>query len=642
MSKESKNRTSMLYACATILVILDILYYAYVYLHQFGVTNIIFDVLLKICLDAGLYKNIFITKTGVLIALLVAAISNKGMSETDFSWMSVITFLSVGLFFFFFSMKFAGAIYIILVIVGYLIMLYSFAKLSQKIGNNYNLDEDKDTFMQDTVLRKNEDSINIPTIFQYKKKKYKGWINIVNPFRATMVLGTPGSGKSYAVYSFFMRQMIEKGYTMYLYDYKYPDLTYEIYNILRDNADKYAIQPSIYILNFDNPEYSHRANPINAKFLDEIMDAYEAAYTVMINLNKSWIQKQGDFFVESPIILFAAIIWFLKIYQNGKYCTLPHAIEMLMQPFENVFDVLVSYDELHNYLTPFINAKENNAQDQLQGQIASAQIPLTRLSSPTLYWVMSGDDFTLDINNPDEPKIVCCGNNPDRQNIYGAALSLYNSRIIKIINRKKRLKCAVLLDELPTIYIKGLDNLIATARSNRVAITCGAQDFSQIIRDYGDKEADVIANTIGNLFSGMVKGKTADSLSKSFGKEHKKKQSKSIGEDNSSISISYQLEDILPASKIGSLSQGEFVGQVADNFNQKIDKKFFHAEIVVDNEKRKKEQRDWEDIPKLAEVEQGNLKDLVQQNYKKIKGEMRIIMNDELKRLESNHEDDDY
>lgn len=224
----------------------------------------------------------------------------------------------------------------------------------------------------------------------------------------------------------------------------------------------------------------------------DISDAYESAYTILLNLNKTWIQKQGDFFVESPIILLAAIIWYLRIYQDGKYCTFPHAIEFLNKPYADIFTILTSYPSLENYLSPFMDAWQGGAQDQLQGQIASAKIPLSRMISPQLYWVMTGDDFTLDLNNPEHPKILCVGNNPDRQNIYSAALGLYNSRIVKLVNKKGQLKSSIIIDELPTIYFRGIDNLIATARSNKVAVCLGFQDFSQLTRDYGEKEAKVI------------------------------------------------------------------------------------------------------------------------------------------------------
>lgn len=359
---------------------------------------------------------------------------------------------------------------------------------------------ENESFAQETRLIENEYSINLPTRFYYKKKWNDGWINIVNPFRASMVLGTPGSGKSYAIVNNYIKQQIEKGFAVYIYDYKFPDLSEIAYNHLISHLDGYKVKPKFYMINFDDPRKSHRCNPINPAFMTDISDAYEASYTIMLNLNRSWITKQGDFFVESPIILLAAIIWFLKIYQGGKYCTFPHAIEFLNKKYADTFTILTSYPELENYLSPFMDAWESNAQDQLQGQLASAKIPLSRMISPALYWVMTGDDFSLDINNPEEPKILVVGNNPDRQNIYSCALGLYNSRIVKLINKKHQLKSSVIIDELPTIYFRGLDNLIATARSNKVAVCLGFQDFSQLRRDYGDKESKVIENTVGNIF----------------------------------------------------------------------------------------------------------------------------------------------
>ncbi|NCB45096.1 MAG: conjugal transfer protein TraG, partial [Clostridia bacterium] len=429
---------------------------------------------------------------------------------------------------------------------------------------------------QETRLMANDYSVNLPTKFFYKKKQHNGWINIVNPFRATIVLGTPGSGKSYAVINNFIKQQIEKGFAMYIYDFKFDDLSTIAYNHLLKHQDVYKVVPKFYVINFDDPRRSHRCNPINPAFMTDISDAYESAYTIMLNLNKTWIQKQGDFFVESPIILLAAIIWYLKIYENGKYCTFPHAIEFLNKKYSDIFPILTSYPELENYLSPFMDAWEGGAQDQLQGQIASAKIPLSRMISPQLYWVMSGDDFTLDINNPDEPKILCVGNNPDRQNIYSAALGLYNSRIVKLINKKGRLKCSVIIDELPTIYFRGLDNLIATARSNKVAVCLGFQDFSQLNRDYGDKEAKVVMNTVGNIFSGQVVGETAKMLSDRFGKVLQKRQSLTINRNDKSTSISTQMDSLIPASKISNLSQGMFVGAVSDNFDEKIEQKIFH------------------------------------------------------------------
>ena len=418
-----------------------------------------------------------------------------------------------------------------------------------------------------------------------------------------------------------------------------PDLSEIAYNHLISYLDGYKVKPKFYMINFDDPRKSHRCNPINPAFMTDISDAYEASYTIMLNLNRSWITKQGDFFVESPIILLASIIWFLKIYQGGKYCTFPHAIEFLNKKYADTFTILTSYPELENYLSPFMDAWESNAQDQLQGQLASAKIPLSRMISPAVYWVMTGDDFSLDINNPEEPKILVVGNNPDRQNIYSCALGLYNSRIVKLINKKHQLKCSVIIDELPTIYFRGLDNLIATARSNKVAVCLGFQDFSQLRRDYGDKESKVIENTVGNIFSGQVVSETAKTLSDRFGKVLQKRQSMTINRNDKSTSISTQMDSLIPPSKISNLTQGMFVGAVSDNFDERIEQKIFHAEIMVDNEKVKRETASYKKLPQIIDFrdEDGNdrMQEEIQANYNRVKQEVQQIITDEIERIKN-------
>lgn len=497
--------------------------------------------------------------------------------------------------------------------------------------------EENESFMQETRLITNEYSVNLPTRFYYKKKWHDGWINVVLPQRGCIVVGSPGSGKSYCVINQFIKQQIEKGYALYCYDFKFPDLSLIVYNHLLKNKDKYKTNVQFYVINFDDPRHSHRCNPINPAFMSDIADAYESAYVIMLNLNKTWIQKQGDFFVESPIVLFAAIIWYLKIYENGKYCTFPHAIELLNKPYSDIFTILTSYRELENYLSPFMDAWKGGAMEQLQGQIASAKIPLSRMISPSLYWIMSGDDFTLDINNPDEPKVLCVGNNPDRQNIYSAALGLYNARIVKMVNRKGKLKCSILVDEVPTIYFKGLDTLIATARSNKVAVCLGAQDFSQLVRDYGEKEARVIQNTVGNVFSGQVLGETAKNLSERFGKVLQQRKSVNMTREDTSTSISTQLDSLIPASKISNLSQGMFVGSVCDSFHEKMEQKIFHCEIVVDNARVAAETKAYKPIPVITDFtgEDGkdHMREEIERNYYRIKEEVGGIIQKELRRI---------
>ena len=637
-------------AVSIILVVMHIYWYCYEAIQLWGINIGVVDrMLMNFQRTAGLFSCIVNTKIFALVLLALSCLGTTGVKEEKITWKKIWTVLAIGFVLFFLNwwilalplpIEANTALYITTMAAGYICLLMGGLWMSRLL--KYNLMEDvfnneNESFMQETRLLTNDYSVNLPTRFYYKKKWNKGWINVVNPFRASIVLGTPGSGKSYAVVNNFIKQQIEKGYSMYVYDFKFPDLSMIAYNHLLNNLDGYKVKPKFYVINFDDPRRSHRCNPIHPDFMTDISDAYESAYTIMLNLNRTWVQKQGDFFVESPIVLFAAIIWYLRIYQNGRYCTFPHAIELLNRKYEDVFPILTSYPELENYLSPFMDAWQGGAMEQLAGQIASAKIPLSRMISPQLYWVMSDSEFTLDINNPEEPKILCVGNNPDRQNIYGAALGLYNSRIVKLINKKGMLKSSVIIDELPTIYFKGLDNLIATARSNKVAVCLGFQDFSQLVRDYGDKEAKVVMNTVGNIFSGQVVGETAKTLSERFGKVLQKRQSITINRQDKSTSINTQMDSLIPPSKISGLTQGMFVGSVSDNFDERIEQKIFHAEIVVDNEKVAAETKAYKPIPVITDFTDENGKDcmreMIQENYNRIKDEVKQIVKDELARI---------
>ncbi|MCO5241549.1 MAG: YWFCY domain-containing protein [Chitinophagaceae bacterium] len=637
-------------AVSILLVLMHLYWFCYGFFLERGWTlEVINKILGNFDRTAGLFSHTLYTKAFVLVLLALSCLGTKGVKNEKITWSKIYVALGIGSVLFFLNtplLKLSPVIgtflYILTISLGYIALLMAGVWMSRLLRTNLMDDvfnNENESFQQETKLMENEYSVNLPTKFYYKGKWNNGWINIVNPFRASIVLGTPGSGKSYAIVNNYIKQQIEKGFSMYIYDFKFDDLSTIAYNHLLKHRDKYKVQPKFYVINFDDPRKSHRCNPLNPDFMTDISDAYEAAYTIMLNLNRSWIQKQGDFFVESPIILLAAIIWYLKIYEGGKYCTFPHAIELLNKKYADVFTILTSYPELENYLSPFMDAWQGGAQDQLQGQIASAKIPLSRMISPQLYWVMTGDDFTLDINNPKEAKILCVGNNPDRQNIYSAALGLYNSRIVKLINKKGQLKSSVIIDELPTIYFRGLDNLIATARSNKVAVCLGFQDFSQLTRDYGDKESKVIQNTVGNIFSGQVVGETAKSLSERFGKVLQKRQSMTINRNDKSTSISTQLDSLIPASKISTLTQGMFVGSVSDNFDERIEQKIFHAEIVVDSEKVAAETKNYQKIPQILSFvdENGtdNMKQEIEANYRKIKSDIRHIVGREMERIKN-------
>ena len=337
--------------------------------------------------------------------------------------------------------------------------------------------------------------------------------------------------------------------------------------------------------------------------------------------------KGDDFFSLSARCYVDMLIWFLKIYEGGRYCTFPHLIELMGQNYKQVLFIMQRYQELDVKRNTFQDAITDRAFEQLQGQIASARVPLNRFASETLYWTLSGDDFSLQINDPKEPKIVCVGNNPTRQQVYGTTLAMLMSQLFKIINQPGKMRCGVLIDELPTIYLKGLDHLINTARSNHVAVVIGAQDKSQLVKDYDKKESDVIFNTVGNVFAGAVKGETAESLSKSFGKSDQETRSYQESDTSEHITISFQQRDVLPASRIEALSQGSFCGYVADEFRQKIHPKVFCGEIDAG-----KETTHREEVPQVVDSTKETIMREVRLNYERIRNEVYNLIQKELNR----------
>ena len=633
-------------------LVLHVYWYCYEWLSSCGLTYGYADrLLLDIQRTTLLFSSPVITKLCAFLFLALGCYGTKSVRNGRVDRRHIVAAACLGFPLFFLNgfllslpagIGFQGWSYTLTLGAGYLSLLAAgvwLRRLMKQPLMDDPFNDNNESFLQEERCIDNDCSVNLPTRYRYKGQWRNGWISVVNVYRSTAVIGLPGSGKSYAVLNNYIKQHIEKGFSMLIYDYKFDDLTRIAYNHLLRHLDKYTVKPRFCIINFDDPRRSNRCNPIDARFMDDISDAYESAYVTLLNLNKTWVDKQGDFFTDSAVILLAAIIWYLKIYDNGHYCTFPHAIEFLCQPLEKIFPILSSYPELENYLSPFMDAWKSNAQDQLQGQVASVKIPLSRMISPQLYWVLTGDDFTLDINNPEEPKILCMGNNPDRQSIYGAALGLYNSRLIRLINKKGKLKSSLIIDELPTIYVRGLDNLIATARSNKVSVCLGIQDFSQLERDYGEKEAKVIINTVGNIFSGQVVGDTARTLSDRFGKIVQLRESHSVSNENVTTSTNTQLETLIPASKISNLTQGMFVGSVADNFDEPIPQKIFHAEIVIDNEKVKAETAAYVPIPDISsfigEDGEDHMGEIVNENYYRVKADVVEIVRREIQRIEA-------
>lgn len=620
---------------------LHVYYYCYGLFDHWQLTTEITDRILLNIQHTGLFKSQLNSKIFALALLIISLIGSQGKKSENTSIKSIVLYLAAGITIYFTSTilltittdwKIIGIAYITITAFGYIFILTGGTLLSRLIKLNLGKDifnELNETFPQEERLLWNEYSINLPARYNLRGKLKDSWINIINPFRGTLVCGSPGAGKSYFVIQHIIRQHIQKGFTMLVYDFKYDDLTKIAYNTLLKNKDAYQQQPKFYTINFDDLSKSHRCNPLDASTMFDITDATEASRSIMMGLNREWITKQGDFFVESPINFLTAIIWFLKKYKSGQYLTLPHVIELMQIEYEKLFSVLRTEPEIEVLINPFISAYQNDAMEQLEGQVASAKIGMARLSSPQLYWVLSANDFTLDINNPEQPKIVCLANNPQKQQIYGAVLSLYITRLIKLVNQKNKVKSSLIFDEFPTIFFNDIDSLIATARSNKVATCLGIQDFSQLKKDYGNEQSAVIMNITGNIISGQVMGETAKFLSERFGKINQLKESISINRTDTSISKSSQLDYAVPQSKISGLSSGEFVGMVADDPTNKIKLKTFHCEIINNHHALETESNSYKQLPLIQKINQ----EMVSENFIRIKKEITELIETEIERI---------
>jgi hypothetical protein len=626
------------------ILLIHFYYYGYSAFEKWQLTSRFSDRLLSHLATTGLFSHFHLSMLLALGLLLISLLGAKGRKDEKLGYKVAFAFMLTGLLFYFsgylllllkIKVTQVALLYMSLVGVGYLLLLTGGTLLSRIIKGQLQKDifnQQNETFPQEERCLENEYSINLPAQYKLKNKVRKSWVNIINPFRGLLVLGSPGAGKSYFVIRHVITQHIQKGFTLFVYDFKFDDLTRIAYNTWLQHRHRYPIEPQFYVINFDDLSRSHRCNPLDPAAMTDLTDAAESARTILLGLNREWIKRQGDFFVESPINFLTAIIWFLQRYQHGEYCTLPHVIELMQVEYDTLFTVLRTEPEIEVLINPFITAYLNGALEQLEGQIASAKVAMARLASPQLYYVLSGQDFTLDINNPREPKLVCMGNNPQKIQIYGAVLSLYVTRLVKLVNQKGKQKSSLIFDEFPTLYLSNMDNLLATARSNKVATTLGVQDLSQLRKDYGREQADVLMNITGNIISGQVMGDTAKQLSERFGRIMQERASYSVNSSDTSVNRSQQLDSAIPPSRIATLSSGEFVGLVADDPDQKIELKAFHCQLQNNHEQLKKEERGYQEIPVIRKLDNA----IVQRNYVQIKQEVTQLMQAEMDKILNN------
>ena len=578
-------------------------------------------------------SDTYLSKLTCMVFLMITCVGTKAHKDRELTVSSIVVQVVLGMVLYWGSLLVPDQYdlaYLLATFFGFVVLNIGFDNVSKLITVNLMKDRfnlENENFPQEETLRENPYSVNLSTRYIQKGKGHEGWINIVNPFRGTMVIGTPGSGKSYSVVLPFIKQHLQKGFSLCVYDFKYPDLSLIAYNYFLKAKKKGRLSGNtrFYVINFDDIRKSYRCNPLAPELMESPIDAFESSRTVLYNLNREWIKKQGEFFSESAVSFFAAVIWFLKRYKEGKYCTLPHAIELLQLDYDDLFEVLAQEKDVAGIINPFINAHQRGAHEQLEGQLGSLKIAISKIISREIYWICSGDDFSLDINNPNAPKVVCLANNPLRIEMYGAVLSLFITRMLKVINRKGQHPSSLIFDELPTIYFRGLDTLIATARANRISTLLGMQTIDQLIRDYGKEQANAILTNIGNIFSGQAAGETARFMQGRMGKILQERQSININRNTQSTTISTQLDYLVPEGKIATLPQGSMVGQVADNFGEQIDQKNFNCLVHVDTEKIEKEEKGYQPIPVFYQFD--DVSEVLERNRVRIQNDIREIAN---------------
>ncbi|AVF49516.1 MULTISPECIES: type IV secretion system DNA-binding domain-containing protein [Weeksellaceae] len=549
------------------------------------------------------------------------------------------------------GMNLYQVIYAVLSFLGAVILQMgadSISKLmQQKMGKDrWNVEEE--SFDQNQELVESDTSINIPYIFWYQGKSHEGWIN-VNPFRGTMVIGTPGSGKSFGVINPAIRQMIAKGFCLMIYDFKFPDLGQIAYYhyLLRQsklsNSEKNGSQTlAFHVINLNEVEKSRRVNPFKKEYVKTLAEAQEMAEAMVSSLQKGNTSSGGGsdaFFTQSAINFLSSCIYFFATYENGKYSDLPHILSFMNRSYKEIFDTLFTHEELYSLLSPFKSAYENKAFDQLEGQVGTLKIFLSRLATKESFWVFSGDEVELKMTDRNNPSIIILASDPGTQDINSALYSSVLNRTLRLINSKNNLPGGIIADEFPTIYIHKIDNVVATARSNKVAVLLGLQELPQLRQFYKKEVADTISAIVGNIFSGSARDKnTLDWLEKLFGKIKQKSFSQSISQQGTTTSINEKMDHMIPAGKIAALKTGEMVGMIAqgeENDTEEYKTSAVHGKISLDMKAIKKEENHYVEMPTYYSfVDKAGVnrkEEVLMTNFRKINKEVELIVRELVK-----------
>ena len=513
--------------------------------------------------------------------------------------------------------------------------------MQQKMGKDrWNVEEE--SFDQNQELIKSDTNINIPYLFRYKGKSNKGWINL-NPFRGTMVIGTPGSGKSFGVINPAIRQMIAKDFCLCIYDFKFPDLAQiAYYHYLLKKSKESDYNYSFNVINLNEVEKSKRVNPFHKKYIQTLAEAQEMAESMVSSLQKGGSSSGGGseaFFTQSAINFLSSCIYFFARLENGKYSNLPHILSFMNRSYKEIFDTLFTNEEIGSLLSPFKTAYDNKAFDQLEGQVGTLKIFLSRLATKESFWVFSGDEVELKITDKENPSILILASDPRTQDINSALYSAVLNRTLRLVNSKHNMPGAIIADEFPTIYIHKIDNVVATARSNRVAVLLGLQEIPQLRQFYKKEVADTISAIVGNILSGSARDKnTLEWLEKLFGKIKQKSFSQSISQQGTTTSINEKMDFMIPAGKIAALRTGEMVGMIAQGEENDADEyktSAISGKINLDMKAINQEEQNYVPMPIyysfIDKAGNNRKEDVLMTNFRKINKEVELIVNENIK-----------
>lgn len=525
--------------------------------------------------------------------------------------------------------------YIASAFLGAILIHVAMDNVSKIISSNLGKDKwnvEGESFMQATKPKITPYAVNIPTLFYYKKKVRKGYIVLENVFRGTLLCGVPGSGKSFGVVMPVIRQFLANGFTLCLYDFKFPDLgkvAYYHYLLAKQNGK--CKNYEFHVVNLSEPEKSRRLNPWRAAYLSTLADASETAEGLVEAMKKG--DKSGgsdQFFTQSAINFLASCIYFFSKYNGGQYSSFPHVLAFLNLSYEDIFSTLFSNKELASLLSPFMTAYKARAFDQLEGQVGTLKIFISRLATKETFWVFSGDDFDLKISDPAHPGVLVLANDPNTQSINSACYSVILNRITRLVNSRGNIPVGLVIDEAPTLYCHKIENLIAQARSNLTAVLLGLQELPQLKQQYGKETAATITAVVGNVLSGSVRNKeTLEWLERLFGKVKQVGESLSIDRTKTSVSLNEKLEPLIPAGKIASLKAGEMVGILAadavEKFTGQYETSAVNCRIHLDLKAIKKEEQAYRELPVYYDFK-GRKEEVLLQNFNKINSEVQEMV----------------